>query len=452
MAATSGTDLAIRFMMTPSLTAWHWLLASRLQGQPGGGYAVSLRSLGAISLLWLGFVLPTDLQSLSGVPALVETSANEQDRSHAKDTKALWRAFYERDLDGLRALLEGGVDANFRFRDGEKLSLLHYAVENSFEPDVELLLTAGADADATLANGWTAVHLASGVANRRIVKLLAVRGAKLDATDAFGATALHYAAQFGHAQMVSILLKHSEPGLAQIRDARGWTALMRAEMFERGKCGELLRRHLSHGDDADSPGEEEIAEPESPLYRLLRPRENGAIPEMPDAETLERALKKRSRSNRPIFHMTYSPNNGPASERNTHHLICSIWADGFYQVRAGYTDPVNERVLPSLRVGILSRPQLSEFLDAAEATEFFSGSLPGGFTYPCSARTSASLAHRGKILESSDAACVPMQPSMLNSRPVSQMRLSPRLHGDALFLLGRLLSKVLAPATRPFDE
>jgi len=92
--------------------------------------------------------------------------------------------------------------------------------------EVEALIQAGEDVDATSPDGATALHLAAQQGYLEIVAALAGAGAQIDRMFADGRTALELAAQNGHVETVRVLLDHgadpngqNEEGVAPLHSA-----------------------------------------------------------------------------------------------------------------------------------------------------------------------------------------------------------------------------------------
>lgn len=98
---------------------------------------------------------------------------------------------------------------------------LHYAAREGHLDVCELLLSLGADVNATTTSGGaTALHRAAFTGQLRIVQLLLQAGAAPAAQDTDGQTALHKAEQQGHAA-VAAALRAACPSLNGVADARG---------------------------------------------------------------------------------------------------------------------------------------------------------------------------------------------------------------------------------------
>ena len=103
------------------------------------------------------------------------------------------------------------ADADVNATDNNGWTALHRATGN-FEIVIEivkLLIAAGANVNAVNNNGNTALRFATWDGNAEVVKLLIAAGANVNAVNNYGVTALHLAAllEFKHAEVAKILLE-----------------------------------------------------------------------------------------------------------------------------------------------------------------------------------------------------------------------------------------------------
>jgi uncharacterized protein len=124
-----------------------------------------------------------------------------------------WRVDAD-DLDGARALLKSGADANGVTERG--ITPLSLAIANGNAEMVDLLLKAGANASRLEPSGETLLMRAAEVGVLPVVQSLLKHGAAVDTRDAhFGQTALMFAARAGHSRIVAELLgAGAEPDVA----------------------------------------------------------------------------------------------------------------------------------------------------------------------------------------------------------------------------------------------
>jgi ankyrin repeat protein len=107
----------------------------------------------------------------------------------------------------VRTLLQQGADVNASHGDG--MSALHWAAERGDAALVEMLIYAGANAEAVTRIGqYTPLHLASRAGQARAVAALISAGARIEAkTTTSGVTPLHLAASSGNAESVRLLIE-----------------------------------------------------------------------------------------------------------------------------------------------------------------------------------------------------------------------------------------------------
>jgi uncharacterized protein len=110
------------------------------------------------------------------------------------------------DVETVVALLQQGADVNAAQGDG--MTALHWAAMNGSAEMVEVLLYAGAAAEATTRlGGYTALHLASRVGHAEAIGALVAQGADVSARTSTGAMPLHLAAGSGDVDALSVLIE-----------------------------------------------------------------------------------------------------------------------------------------------------------------------------------------------------------------------------------------------------
>jgi ankyrin repeat protein len=108
--------------------------------------------------------------------------------------------------EAVRALLKQGADVNAALPDG--MTALHWAAVRGDAELAEMLLYAGASTKAvTRIGAYTPLHVASREGNANVAKLLLEKGAEVDArTSTSSVTALHLAAASGNLELTKILI------------------------------------------------------------------------------------------------------------------------------------------------------------------------------------------------------------------------------------------------------
>jgi ankyrin repeat protein len=139
-----------------------------------------------------------------GVRALVERGVDVNQAQVDGMTALHWAAYHD-DLNTAKLLVSARADVNAANRHGVRpLSL---ACTNGDTAMVELLLDAGADPNATLRGNETALMTAARTGTLGPVKALLSRGADVNARERRGQSALMWAAADGHAAVVEALIR-----------------------------------------------------------------------------------------------------------------------------------------------------------------------------------------------------------------------------------------------------
>ena len=107
-------------------------------------------------------------------------------------------------------------------------------------------LDAGADVNAGVGAGWTALHYAVDGEHTEALKLLLDAGADVNAGNEawYGMTALHQAARRGHAHLVELLVLRGAN--VEAKEKRGEQGRTAALMLLRGLSGHRWRCWVLH--------------------------------------------------------------------------------------------------------------------------------------------------------------------------------------------------------------
>ena len=109
----------------------------------------------------------------------------------------------------VKLLLDRGADPNAASTNDMQVAPLHSAVARAAEgaalANVDALLAAGADVDATQQGGYTALHQAADRGMASVVRRVLEAGARADARSAAGRTPADHARAKGHAPVVELL-------------------------------------------------------------------------------------------------------------------------------------------------------------------------------------------------------------------------------------------------------
>jgi ankyrin repeat protein len=106
----------------------------------------------------------------------------------ASDADELVQKVWAGDLEGISQLLDAGAEVDARNKDGST-ALVLAASFRGYEDVVELLVSRGADVNATAGNGMTPL-MAAATVSKTGAELLLSKGADVRARSADGATAL----------------------------------------------------------------------------------------------------------------------------------------------------------------------------------------------------------------------------------------------------------------------
>ena len=135
------------------------------------------------------------------------------------------------DRDTVRSLLKDGADVNAAMGDG--MTALHWAAKKGDVELAQMLLYAGANVKAmTRLGNYTPLIMASETGNAKMIEMLLKSGAEAKVATTNGTTPLMLAAVSGRADAVKLLLDAgADPNATE--NARGETALMFAANYNR---------------------------------------------------------------------------------------------------------------------------------------------------------------------------------------------------------------------------
>jgi ankyrin repeat protein len=143
--------------------------------------------------------------------------------------------------DTVRALLKEGADVNAALGDG--MTALHWAAMKDDTELARILLYAGANVRATTRlGGYTPLLMASRNGNAEVMEALVKAGADPGGVTTNGTTPLMFAAASGKADAVKVLLDHGVDVNAK-ESAKGETALTFAAAYDRSDVIRLLTAH-----------------------------------------------------------------------------------------------------------------------------------------------------------------------------------------------------------------
>jgi hypothetical protein len=126
----------------------------------------------------------------------------------------------------------------------ELLSVLQQSSQESPEliESIKQLLINGADVNATIYYGYTALHMAAAHGQTELCKLLIQEHANVNATNNYGSTAFHRAAEKGHTEVCKLLIQ--EHANVNATNSDGSTTLhMAANKGHTEVCKLLIQEH-----------------------------------------------------------------------------------------------------------------------------------------------------------------------------------------------------------------
>jgi len=154
------------------------------------------------------------------------------------------------DAEAVKEFLAAGTDVK---RD-DPFTPLHWAALHGHKEIAELLITNGADVNATTAWGSTPLHKAAQYGHKEIVELLIAKGADVNAKagdNDTGDTPLHKAAFNNHKEIAELLIAKGAD--VNVKDDFGRTPLDKAKY--KPEIADLLRKHGGKTGDWFKAGE-----------------------------------------------------------------------------------------------------------------------------------------------------------------------------------------------------
>ena len=147
---------------------------------------------------------------------------------------------------------------------------LHEAAMAGDVEQVQLLISSGADVNATDNTGYTPLFYAAQNSQQKVAELLIGAGANVNTKDQYGNTPLHYAAVSGHYDMCEVLVSNGADVAA--KNLTGGTALAMAKTQGHSQIVELLGKQGAQAatitDTQDSVSRRQ-ARPERPQRRAI---------------------------------------------------------------------------------------------------------------------------------------------------------------------------------------
>ena len=162
---------------------------------------------------------------------------------------ALHRAVQAGDIDGVKAALAGGADANAR--DGRGWTALMHAANRGYPLMVAPLLAAKAELDIRAADGATALFIAALHGHAELVSLLLDAGADVSIKGPKGRTAMEMAKLGGYREVVALLeAKEAERKAREKteakRMAREEEEQLDREAFARAKSSDTVQTYVEY--------------------------------------------------------------------------------------------------------------------------------------------------------------------------------------------------------------
>lgn len=214
---------------------------------------------------------------VSGIPAETLVSADVRARRKSQSANGRFvECVAKNNLECVRRALENGMNPNVRDQKDKEMSTVAMIAAMAGNTDMlSLLISAGADVNATTTKGRTALMWAAWRGRNESAKTLIEKNAIVNAQDGFGSTALMLAAHMGQKDLVVTLLDAGAD--VNLRASDSSTALIAAVRGERSEIVKLLLSRSANANIVENIGR-------TPLILAI---ENG------DIESITALLKNR---------------------------------------------------------------------------------------------------------------------------------------------------------------
>lgn len=181
-----------------------------------------------------------------------DTEIKETDECPTTDSYSCLYKWYADILNRTSDLLKTPLHCDINQIDRYGRTALHYASDRGHTSIVQLLLTAGCNANHTSSDNVSPLHLASSQGHCDIVKLLVQAGARVNHITNSKTTPLHFASSQGHIKIMHVLLQAGAN--VDALDACDRTPLVRAASQQQSKAVEVLVRHGARVNIEDANG------------------------------------------------------------------------------------------------------------------------------------------------------------------------------------------------------
>jgi ankyrin repeat protein len=161
-----------------------------------------------------------------------------------KAAESIWHAIEIGNINAVEKHLDAGIDVNATGSKWREVPLLHAATKSGHKGVVGLLISKGADVNATNVWGDTSLHVAASSGHKEIANLLISKGVDVNSTDKAGNTPLH---DVTSVEIADLLITAGAD--VNIKEHRGWTPLHYSAYRGYLKISDLL---ISKGLDVDS--------------------------------------------------------------------------------------------------------------------------------------------------------------------------------------------------------